>query len=72
MKPRRFPQPWTSEETEACFIVSEGQYRPRNRIRLLRGRSRPPHIGELTDERRSAAASNIAKLPNFRMGGARS
>jgi hypothetical protein len=23
MKPRRFPQPWTSEETEACFIVKD-------------------------------------------------
>ena len=23
MKPRRFPQPWTSEETEACSIVKD-------------------------------------------------
>ena len=38
--PRRFPPPWTADETDACFIV-----RDRNQaglgIHLLRGRARP-------------------------------
>jgi hypothetical protein len=24
MPPRRFPPPWTAEETDACFIVKDG------------------------------------------------
>jgi hypothetical protein len=24
-EPRRFPPPWTVEETEACFIVRDGK-----------------------------------------------
>ena len=35
-EPRRFPPPWTVEETEACFIVRDAQWAGA-RARLFRG-----------------------------------
>jgi hypothetical protein len=39
MADRRFPPPWTAEETEACFIVKD--HTGQARVRLFRGRARP-------------------------------
>jgi hypothetical protein len=60
MKPRRFSL--DLEETEACFIVKDRRTVPAAHSYVITRRSRP-HIGELADERRSAAGRfNIAKL----------
>jgi hypothetical protein len=63
---RRFPPPWTAEETEACFIV-----RDHNGQALVEpGRRAAANL--LTRDEARRIASNIAKLPKFRQGGANS
>ena len=61
VKARRFPPPWTSEETEACFIVRDNTGRALA-LCLLREGAQPPRFGELTDKGRSATAS-LGNLP---------
>ena len=56
MKPRRFPPPWTSEETEACFIVKDGTRRALAYVYYEEEPGRRTSADLLTkDEGRSAA-----------------
>jgi hypothetical protein len=70
--PRRFPPPWTSEETEACFIVKDSTGRALAYVYCEEDPGRSTAANLLTKDEARRVASNIAKLPNFRMGGARS
>jgi len=69
---RRFPPPWTSEETEACFIVKDSTGRALAYVYYEEEPGRRTAANLLTKDEALRVASNIAKLPNFRMGGARS
>ena len=67
---RRFPPPWTAEETEACFIVRDhnGQALAYVYFEEEPGRRAPANL--LTRDEARGIAANIAKLPGFRQGGA--
>ena len=69
---RRFPPPWTSEETEACFIVKDSTGRALAYVYCEEESGRRIAANLLTNDEARRVASNIAKLSNFRMGGARS
>ena len=61
--PRRFPSPWTTEETEACFIVKDrnGQVMAYVYFEDEPGRRRA--AGLLTRDEARRIAANMAKLP---------
>jgi hypothetical protein len=62
-EPRRFPPPWSIEESDACFIVrdSNGQAVAYVYFQDEPGRRSAAHLLERGEARRIAA--NIAKLP---------
>jgi len=60
---RRFPPPWSAEETDACFIVRDAQ-RAGARVPLFRGRAgRRAAAKLLTRDEARRIAVNVAKLP---------
>ena len=64
VKARRFPPPWTSEETEACFIVRDNTGRALAYVYYEKEPSRRASANLLTKDEARRVASNIAKLPN--------
>jgi hypothetical protein len=62
---RRFPPPWTVEETDSCFIVSDasGQALAYVYFEDEPGRRSAAHLLTRDESRRIAA--NIAKLPEL-------
>jgi hypothetical protein len=63
--PRRFPPPWTAEETDACLIVRDanGQALAYVYFEEAPGRRRRPN--QLTRDEARRIAANIAKLPDL-------
>jgi hypothetical protein len=66
------PPPWNSEETEACFIVKDSTGRALAYVYYEEESGRRTSANLPTKNEARRVASNIAKLPNFGMGGARS
>jgi len=64
--------PWTSEETETCFIVRDSTGRALAYVYYEEEPGRRTSANLLTKDEARRIASNIAKLPKFRMGGAAS
>jgi hypothetical protein len=64
--------PWNAEETDACFIVKDSTGRALAYAYYEEEPGRRTSANLLTKDEARPVASNIAKLPNFRMGGARS
>ena len=64
MSQRRFPPPWSVEETDACFIVRDANRQALAYVYCEEepGRRAAAHL--LRDEARRIAA-NIAKLPEL-------
>jgi|SRR5271170_3023749 hypothetical protein len=54
MSERRFPPPWTVEETDACFVVAD-QQRAETRLRIFRGTTAASLDNEDVDQGRGAA-----------------
>jgi hypothetical protein len=65
MPERRFPPPWTVEETDACFIVRDrkGQALAYVYFEEESGRRSAAHL--LTRDEARRIAANIAKLPEL-------
>jgi endo-1,4-beta-D-glucanase Y len=64
-EPRRFPSPWSAEETEACYIVRDanGQALAYVYYEQEPGRRAAAHM--LTRDEAWRIAVNIAKLPEL-------
>jgi hypothetical protein len=67
---RRFPPPWTVEDNGACFIVNDknGQALAYVYYEEEPGRRAAAHL--LTRDEAHRIAANIAKIPQYRRGGA--
>ena len=65
MADRRFPPPWTVEETDACFIVRDhnGQALSYVYFEIEPGRRTAANL--LTKDEARRIAANIAKLPDL-------
>ena len=65
MTPRRFPPPWSAEETDACFIVrgANGQALAYVYFEEEPGRRAAAHL--LTRDEAWRIAVNIPKLPEL-------
>ena len=65
METRRFPPPWSAEETEACYIVRDanGQALAYVYYEQEPGRRAAAHL--LTRDEAWRIAVNIAKLPEL-------
>jgi hypothetical protein len=67
--PRRFPPPWTAEETEACFIVRDLNGQALAYVYFEEDPGRRTAADLLTRDEARRIAANIAKIPKFRQGG---
>ncbi len=69
---RRFPPPWTAEETDACFIVRDHNGQTLAYVYFEDEPGRRTAASLLTPDEARRIAANIAKIPAYRRGGATS
>ena len=62
--PRRFPPPWTVEETDACFIVKDRAAQALAYVYFEEEPGRRSAAKLLSKDEARRIASNIAKLPD--------
>jgi hypothetical protein len=62
---RRFPPPWTIEETPACFIVRDGNKQALAYVYCEDEPGRRSAAKLLSKDEARRIAANIAKLPHF-------
>jgi hypothetical protein len=60
---RRFPPPWTTDETDACFIVRDKNGQALAYVYFEEEPGRRAAAGLLTRDEARRIAPNIAKLP---------
>ena len=68
---RRFPPPWTAEETDACFIVRDANGQALAYVYFEEEPGRRSAAKLLTRDEARRIAANIAKLPELRRGAVR-
>jgi hypothetical protein len=68
ISPRRFPPPWSAEETDACFIIRDanGQAVAYVYFEDERGGRAAAHL--MTKDEARRIATNVAKLPDLLRG----
>jgi hypothetical protein len=64
-KPRRFPPPWTADETDACFIVRDRNEQALAYAYFEEEPGRRSAAQLLTRDEARRIAANIAKLPEL-------
>ena len=69
---RRFPPPWSADETETCFIVHDHNGQALASVYFEEESGRRAAAKLLTRDEARRIAANIAKLPAYRRGGASS
>jgi hypothetical protein len=62
---RRFPPPWTAEETDACFIVRDASGQALAYVYFEEEPGRRAAAKLLTRDEARSIAANIAKLPDL-------
>ena len=62
---RRFPPPWTAEETDACFIVRDGNEQALAYVYCEEEPGRRAAAKLLTRDEARRIAVNTAKLPEL-------
>jgi hypothetical protein len=62
---RRFPPPWTAEETDACFIVRDHNGQALSYVNFEEEPGRRSAAKLLTRDEARRIAANIAKLPGL-------
>jgi hypothetical protein len=65
MAARRFPPPWTVEDTDACFIVKDHAGQSLAYVYFDDEPSRRPATRRMTRDEARRIAANIAKLPEL-------
>jgi hypothetical protein len=65
MPSRRFPTPWSVEETDACFVVRDHNGQALAYVYSEDERGRRSAAKLLTKDEARRIAVNIAKLPNL-------
>ena len=64
-EPRRFPPPWSIDETSACFIVRDGNMQAVTYVYCKDEAGRRTTAKLLTRDEAHRIAANIAKLPDL-------
>jgi hypothetical protein len=64
-KPRRFPPPWSVEETDACFVVRDHSGQQLAYVYFEDEPGRRSAAKLLTRDEARRIAANIAKLPEL-------
>jgi hypothetical protein len=72
MNARRFPPPWTTEDNGACFIVRDANGQALAYVYYENESGRRAAASLLTYDEARRIAANIAKIPEYRRGGATS
>lgn len=70
-KPRRFPSPWTVEDTASCFVVRDNEGQALAHVYYEGEPGRPSAAKLLAKDEARRIAINIAKLPDLLLGGAK-
>jgi hypothetical protein len=65
MAGRRFPPPWTVEETDACFIVRDHNGQALSYVYFEEEQGRRSAAKLLTKDEARRIAANIARLPGL-------
>ena len=71
MPARRFPPPWTVDETHACFTVRDANGQALAYVYFEDESGRRAAAKLLTHDEARRIATNIAKLPYLLQGGAK-
>ncbi len=64
-EPRRFPPPWSIDETEACFIVRDRNRQDLAYVYFEEEPGRRSAANLLTRDEARRIAANVAKLPEL-------